>query len=530
MSKSIDVSYILGIVRRRFYLFFIPFVLAAIVGTIIVMSLPAIYTADAKILVESQQIPDELVKSTVTALASERLQVIQQRVLTRDNLLSLVDKFELFKTRKDLSKSDIVDLMRERITFVPIDVDVSNRKRRNDQVALAFSIEFNYERADTVVRVVNDLVTFILDEDARTRTSRASDTTKFLQRETQRLASELALVETEISEFKLKNTDTLPEKLDFNMSLLERTERGIADAQKELVMNDEQQRLVKLEATFKNATGGVSSADAAQALSKKLAEVQLEYAVKKTSLAETHPEMKALRETIGVLEKQLQQAPAAETATPTSSNAQGVEAQLYNEKLLSLGHTRKIAADQLDKLQKDAEKLRSIVVKTPETGSALAVLERRQSGLQKSLDDMSARFNQAQLGERLEDDQQAERLQVIEQPVLPTSPSKPKRVPLLAAVMALSLAMGAGASGGAEFLDNTIRRSADIERQLKQRPLVVIPYIRTNSENQRSRLRLFGILAAWFVAIGMVLAGVHMLLRPLDEIFFRIMSLLGWQG
>ena len=86
MSQGIDFKYVFRVLRRRFYQFFLPFVLLSAIGTVVVMSLPAIYSADAKILVESQQIPDSLVKSTVTALASERLQVIQQRVLTRDNL------------------------------------------------------------------------------------------------------------------------------------------------------------------------------------------------------------------------------------------------------------------------------------------------------------------------------------------------------------------------------------------------------------------------------------------------------------
>jgi hypothetical protein len=36
--------------------------------------------------VTTQQIPTELVRPTVTTLANERIQVIQQRVLTRDNL------------------------------------------------------------------------------------------------------------------------------------------------------------------------------------------------------------------------------------------------------------------------------------------------------------------------------------------------------------------------------------------------------------------------------------------------------------
>ena len=179
MSQGIDFKYMWRVFRRRFYLFFIPFIALTGLGTAIVMSLPAVYSADAKILVESQQIPDSLVKSTVTTLASERLQIIQQRVLTRDNLLLLVDKYSLFATKKNLSRSDIVDTMRDRVTFQPIDFQMPNGKRKDDKLTTAFAVQFDYEEPDTVVKVVNELTTFILDEDVRTRASRASDTTKF---------------------------------------------------------------------------------------------------------------------------------------------------------------------------------------------------------------------------------------------------------------------------------------------------------------------------------------------------------------
>ena len=526
MSQGIDFKYMWRVFRRRFYLFFIPFIALTGLGTAIVMSLPAIYSADAKILVESQQIPDSLVKSTVTALASERLQIIQQRVLTRDNLLLLVDKYSLFATKKNLSRSDIVDAMRDRVTFQPIDFQMPNAKRKDDKLTTAFAVQFDYEEPDTVVKVVNELTTFILDEDVRTRASRASDTTKFLQREAQRLSNELSAVQTQVSEFKLQNTETLPEKLAFNMSLLERTERTINDLRKDLASNDEQQRLLKLEADFKATSGGVPPIEAEKSLAKKLADAKLEYDIRRSALAETHPEMRRLRDAIKVLEAQIKATPPEQPKSTQATVIQGAEAQFYQAKLDSLGQNRKLSEDQLDKQSKDAEKLRAIIVKTPETGSTLSVLERKQSALQKDVDDMAEKYSAAKLGERLEQDQQAERFQVIEQPVLPQTPSKPKRVPLLGAVFAAALAMGAALSGGAEFLDNTIRREADIIKQLKQRPIVIIPYIKTKSETRRGWFKVFIIILAWLVLIALLLFAIDRYYRPVDELYFHARSLL----
>jgi polysaccharide biosynthesis transport protein len=525
MSQGIDFRYVFRVLRRRFYQFFLPFILLSALGTAIVMSLPAIYSADAKILVESQQIPDSLVKSTVTALASERLQIIQQRVLTRDNLLTMVDKFGLFPDRKNSSRTDIVDVMRDRILFQPIDFQLPSAKR-NDKLTTAFAIQFDYEDPALVEKVTNELVKFILEEDVRARSNRASDTTKFLQRESQRLSSELSLVQNQISEFKLQNTDTLPEKLAFNMSLLERTERIVAELQKELASNDEQQRLVKLEANFKASNGGISIGDADRSVARKLTDAKLEYNLRKMTLAQSHPEMRMLKNAISVLEKQLNEAPSEADNTAAVDTPQGAEAQLYKAKMDSLVEARKISEAQLAKGLQDAEKLRSVIIKTPESGAVLSVLERRQSALQKDADVMADKYSQAQLGERLEQDQQAEKFQVIEQPVQPTSPSKPKRIPLLAVVFGLAIAAGCAVSGGAEMLDKTIRREADIVSRLKQHPIVMIPYIKTKSERRRHWIYLFLIVLAWLCLIAVILLVVNQLYRPIDDIFFHALQIL----
>lgn len=525
MSQGIDFKYVFRVLRRRFYQFFLPFILLSALGTAIVMSLPAIYSADAKILVESQQIPDSLVKSTVTALASERLQIIQQRVLTRDNLLTMVDKFSLFSNRKNLSRTDIVDVMRDRILFQPIDFQLPSAKR-SDKLTTAFAIQFDYEDPVLVEKVTNELVKFILEEDVRARSSRASDTTKFLQRESQRLSNDLGLVQNQISEFKLQNTETLPEKLAFNMSLLERTERIIAELQKELTSNDEQQRMVKLEADFRASNGGLGMGDADKSVAKKLADAKLEYNLRKMTLAPNHPEMRMLKNVISVLEKQLNEAPVEPDKAAAANAPQSAEAQLYQAKIDSLVEARKISEAQLAKNLQDAEKLRSVIIKTPESGAILSVLERRENALQKDADVMADKYSQAQLGERLEQDQQGEKFQVIEQPVQPLSPSKPKRLPLLAAVFGLALAAGGAVSGGAELLDKTIRREADIISQLKQRPIVIIPYINTKSESRRRWLNLLIIVLAWLLLIAAMLFAINQFYRPVDEIFYRVLEIL----
>src|ERR1700694_878873 len=88
-------AYYLGLLKRRWIYFLVPCSSVLLVGAAVTYLWPATYFSEGKILVQSQQIPTELVRPTVTSAAQERIQVIEQRTMTRDILMAIVDKFKL---------------------------------------------------------------------------------------------------------------------------------------------------------------------------------------------------------------------------------------------------------------------------------------------------------------------------------------------------------------------------------------------------------------------------------------------------
>ena len=70
---------------------------AAILGVSIAvaMSLPPTFESSGTILIESQQISPELVAANNSTFADERIEVIRQRVMTRENLAAIIDKYNL---------------------------------------------------------------------------------------------------------------------------------------------------------------------------------------------------------------------------------------------------------------------------------------------------------------------------------------------------------------------------------------------------------------------------------------------------
>lgn len=201
------------LVQRRWPYFVIPFVAIVCGGVAVAKLLPPVYLSEGKILVESQQIPTELVRPTVTSAAQERIQVIEQRTMTRDNLIAIADKFELFpEKRRFMSVSDIVELMKKSTKIAPIDTQLDFKQTARNPT-IVFSVGFEYGDPQTAAQVANELMTRILNEDLRDRTSRASDTTKFLAREVQKLQADSDALDAKIAQIKLAQMKAAQDKV-----------------------------------------------------------------------------------------------------------------------------------------------------------------------------------------------------------------------------------------------------------------------------------------------------------------------------
>ena len=221
-------AYIFALIKRRALYFLIPFMLVSAIGAVVALAWPATYRAEGKILVQSQEIPSDLVRPTVVSLANERIQIIEQRVMTRDNLLAIAKKFQLSQNswQSLVSGTEIVDFVKERTRIKPLALTLQNERKQ----AIAFTVGFEHEQPQVAMRVANELVTMILNEDVRSRTAFASETTKFLERDAQRLETQLSQLDAQIAELRRR-----PGGVAFDSSRFDEG-RGLAALKAELVI------------------------------------------------------------------------------------------------------------------------------------------------------------------------------------------------------------------------------------------------------------------------------------------------------
>jgi len=328
------------LIKRRGLYFVIPFIVVLTVGLPLAVLLPATYFSVGKILVQSQQIPTELVRPTVTSAAQERIQVIEQRTMTRENLLAILDKFQLFPEKRSfLSATELVELMKRSAKIEPLaePLAFNQIRSRGDNPTIVFTVGFEYSDPQTASRVANELVTRILNEDLRDRTSRATDTTKFLSREVQRLQSDSAA-------------------LDAKIALAKRSQ----------------------------AKSGASAPDQS---TTQLAQLKMELAQKSALYSDRHPMMQALKRQIEALEKVVVAPVGPDVLVPLEE----LETQQENIQKNMEAASAKLAAARLgETLEKDqqSEKLEVIEQPTapqepirPSMSVELEIAQVRQAGI-----------------------------------------------------------------------------------------------------------------------------------------------------
>ncbi|WP_139024964.1 hypothetical protein [Bradyrhizobium sp. STM 3843] len=202
-SQQLELSYYLDIFKRRFFYFLIPFGLVSVLGLIAITFVRPNYLSEGKILVESSGIAADFVKPVISGNGNERVQLIQQRVITRDNLLLVAKKYGLFQ-----DQSGIADLMRQHLIIKPADIE--GQARQNTPIT-AFTVAFEYDDPEIAMKVANEFVTLIISEDERSRTSRATEMVKLLTEETKDIQDKLSSTQAQIVEASRRPREAVPE-------------------------------------------------------------------------------------------------------------------------------------------------------------------------------------------------------------------------------------------------------------------------------------------------------------------------------
>lgn len=509
------------ILKRRLLLLLLTF--GGILGISLTVAVvyPPVYESTGTILVESQQIPTDLVAATITSYADERIEVIRQRVMTRENLLRIIDKYGLFVDEShSLTVSEKIDEMRKAMVLALVNANVKGR----GQAAIAFKLSYEHRRPEIANKVANELVTLFLDENIKQRTERATETTEFLTQEAEKLRVELETLENKLAEYKQKYADALPQHQELRMTMMSRTEAEIREAERDLKSAQEEQRFLEIELSSAKAAASVApkpaAAGGADKPAQSLESLKAELARLQASYTDAHPDVRAVKRKIDALD-----APGADGAAAGAEKAAtSVEVSKIQAKMAASEARVESLAAQLRSLRGKLGAYERQIVQSPQTERGLITLMRDHENAQKKYEEIRAKQMSARISENLEQGNKAERFILLEPPLMPDKPIKPNRKKMIALGFVLALVGSGGLVMLLENLNQRVRGAEALSAIVRRRVLVTIPAIATQTELARKRKWLIiGAVAFAATVIG-VLAAVHFLYMSLDILLMKILA------
>jgi uncharacterized protein involved in exopolysaccharide biosynthesis len=312
-------EYIAAAQRRRKPIL-ISFVAGVVTTVLLALLLPASYQSTGTILIEQQELPSDLVRSTVTSYADQRVQVISQRVMTTQNLLSIIHRYDLYPQRqKREPREKLIERMRDDIQFKMVSADVVDpRSGAPRKATIAFTVGYTSSVGDTAAKVANELTTLYLNENLTERSRLAQDAYGFLQTEGDRFSTQIQELDSKLAAFKEQHYKELPEDAQINLQQLDRAEQELREAEsrrasleQQLMFLTAQLAKLKPDSAIISETGEriLSPSDRLKTLRAKLASATALY-------APDHPDVLRMKREIAGLEAQV----GSHAAPATSSD------------------------------------------------------------------------------------------------------------------------------------------------------------------------------------------------------------------
>ena len=522
-----DLSFYWRIFLRRIPYLIIFAALGIAIGVSIAISLPARYGARAVMIVESEQIPDELAASTVQTNAIEALQIIRQRILSREVLLELGNRlkvFELVEARGErrMSADDKVRYMRD-----SLEISTTGGGRGASGATIVTVAFSDAPSPRLAAEVTNEIVTLILQENVQTRTAVAGQTLEFFDQEVERLAERLSQLSAEILDFKENNIEALPDSLDFrrgHQAALQERLTGLARERQTLV--DRRGQLAAIfEATGRTQAAGIP-AEPPSPQHLQLEALREEQMRQSVVLSERNPRMKLLAARIAKLEAEIEAGieagPTGGGATPEGQG--GAQASLLDIQLVDIDTQIRAIDAQVSETELRLADVTASIASTPGNTVMLSTLERDYDNIKRQYDRAVDAQAKASTGNVIESLAKGRRISVVEQAVAPERPTSPNR-PLIA----LSGLIGGLALGGLvvalmELLNRSVRRPRDLETGLGIEPFATIPYMFTAGELLRRRAIVTAMALGLILGLPGALWYVDRNVRPLQPVLERLLD------
>lgn len=523
------------LVRRRWWVL-IPFIALSCLVAILTKELPKVFVSSALVMVKPRDVPENFVMDLNSNSGQQRLKSIQQMVLSRKNLIAILDEFENeMPDLKMLSRDEAVARLRSQIgIYFSLEPDA-----RGVVNVIFFTISCQDKNPQMAQAIVQKLTMWFLQRDKEERASKVAGTTDFLQTELRKKDTDLVNSDTNLVALKSKHLEELPERLDSNHRELDRLlieKRANEDAISRL--NNTRlgyEQLMTHIPEFLDAPPGLAAVPEASAKNPYV-DIYLrrkqEYQETRAGRADTHPDVSYAK---ARLDRARAEVPAdlldaLDNPKPAEKPAEAGRYKnpaytSYENEMRNLKTEYDIRVNERKAIEETIAKIRRRVDNTPRIELALNPVIRDNVDLRKQRDELKYDLTKAKLSESLETREQGSQFVVQDQANLPAEADKPNKLAVLGFGCLASLGLAIAFAFVVDLARQRVWTQSEIESLWGVPVMVDIPAIVSDADQvalRKRKLAFATFLLAGFAVYSVFLYGVylkqHYILQQLEPV------------
>jgi polysaccharide biosynthesis transport protein len=505
------------IVRQRWW------VIATIVAfcgltMLLALVMPKSYTSRTMILLQPRDIPSDFVKDLIGGNIDERLSSIEQTILSRTNLLKILDEYESqMPEYGNLNDERKVLKLRKRIT-----IDFPSEQRRGVFLPTTnIMITYRNRSPELAQKITARLASLFIEQDNQTREEKVFGTAEFLEAEVKKVSDQLRQSEDALRILKQRYRYEMPSEQETNLRTLDRLQvqktgnLEALDRYVTLQMNLERQisetpPVVYVETAGKTPIGTPLNPEVENYRKK-----EQEYKELLIKAKPDHPDARRLKaeldqlraelppDALAVTEKKPAPAPAASQPNPVY---QSLTAQLRQLKT-------DIAIREREKqeIESEMDKYNQRIQNTPGVEQEMLAVTRTNEQLTKQHEELKKKLDDAKLAGSLESKQKGAQFAIIDPANYPLEPAPPGRLVILVIGFVLSLAAGIAVALAVSTLSQRVWTYHELERALEVPVLVEIPSMDTTTDTHLEFRRRLAHALLFLLCAGAYLGGIYYL-------------------
>ncbi len=520
-GANFDFGRVIDAIKRRHMQLLLPLLAGWLAVWLLCWILPVRYKSTTLILVQEPTMPKNYVAPNVSDDLQSQLQSLQQQILSRTRLLTIINKFHLYSDLKHpMSRDQLVARMQKDIGDVKLIRDPQNQ-------ITSFQLSYSAPTPQVAQKVTGELADLFITQNLRQRQQLSRQNTSFIEEQVSQAWKELSQQDARVRAFETAHEGALPKQQTTNLQILSGLQAQLQNEQNLLSAAQQQQAYYEsLIAQYRSiaavsssqVSGGVGT-DSVSGIDNQITKLRAQLADDLSRYTSQYPEVQTLKGQIADAVQQRKQlisqlkagAGAAKAGERTdnenasavnlgqASNVLQLESQLKANQFEIASRKRAIAS-----LTERVDTYQARLNDEPAVEQQLADLTRGYEQSQTNYNSLLQKANDSKMATSMEQMQQGERFTILDPPNLPSHPDSPNRLKFSGIGIIVGLVLGALTVGILEFMDDRLRGDKEIKDLIE--PLIVlseVPEVISESYKRTIKRKMF---LGWSVAAVVFLA------------------------